>query len=304
MQLWLKNVNKEKLLEVYTVDYIRNNGRICGAHFEEKYFISTLKDRLQKLAVPLDPLPTLSDISSATNLLQPSTSEDTFCSFQDLSSTDTTLEKITSTPKMTPKTRTIRKLRCDISKLKRKLALKDDEMNVLQSIRSKVTAVQFDFICDQIELSQKDPRGRRWKPRAKAMAMNIFLKSKATYELLRTYFAFPCITTLKNSVGTVAQDVGFCPIIKKALKEKMDKSKPWEKFCSLVFDEMSIKSCLHYNAQLDCVDGWESAERDRLKELATQALVFMIRGITQNWKQVCKIPETISPLLLLLFISM
>ena len=54
---------------------------------------------------------------------------------------------------------------------------------------------------------------------------------------------------------------------------------------------MSIKTKLHYNAQLDCVDGWESTEKDGPKQLATQALVFMIRGITQNWKQVPYIPE-------------
>lgn len=53
---------------------------------------------------------------------------------------------------------------------------------------------------------------------------------------------------------------------------------------------MAIEKGLQLNAQVDYVDGWESVERDGPKQLATtQALVFMIRGIVHNWKQVIKI---------------
>ena len=92
-------------------------------------------------------------------------------------------------------------------------------------------------------------------------------------------------------MSNVTKDVGFCPILKKALQQKVEKMEnETDKFCTLVFDEMSIKNKLHYNAKLDCVDGWESAERENgPKQIATQALVFMIRGITHNWKQVIKI---------------
>ena len=74
---------------------------------------------------------------------------------------------------------------------------------------------------------------------------------------------FRATTIFKNLIETVAQGVGFFPIIKKALKQKVDKSK------SLVFDEMSFKTNLHYNVQIGCVDRWESKEGDGLKELST-----------------------------------
>ena len=302
----MKNVKQEHLLELHKKDYIRNNARICASHFEDKYFTSTLKERLHKIAVPFDPLPSTSghvSFSSTSASFQdssPSRSNAVASNLPQETNMDFTMSEDdidnpkTSTPKplaLTPKTKLIKRLRCDVSKLRKQLVLKDEEIGTLKSIESKVTAVQFSFICKQIEFSVKDPRGRRWSPQDKCMALNIYLQSKAAYLTLKQYFAFPCINTLKTSVGNVAKDVGFCPILKKAFQQKVEKMEnETDKFCTLVFDEMSIKNKLHYNAKLDCVDGWESAERENgPKQIATQALVFMIRGITHNWKQVIKI---------------
>lgn len=100
------------------------------------------------------------------------------------------MTSISKAIEFTLKKKTIHRLRCDISKLKKKLAYKDDEMNALDYIKSKVKAVQYDFICDQIENNEKAPRGRRWTPRAKAMAISIYHRGKNCYNALRNYFTF------------------------------------------------------------------------------------------------------------------
>jgi len=58
-----------------------------------------------------------------------------------------------------------------------------------------------------------------------------------------------------------------------------------EIYCTLVFDEMKIKNCLEYSKYLDCVERYEDLGSKRYNNsLATQALVFLIRGIYSNWK--------------------
>lgn len=62
-----------------------------------------------------------------------------------------------------------------------------------------------------------------------------------------------------------------------------------DRLCVLLVDEMSIKPGLKYATDLDSVDGFSTVKKHDFKEdapFATQALVFMARGIVKNWKQV------------------
>jgi len=58
-----------------------------------------------------------------------------------------------------------------------------------------------------------------------------------------------------------------------------------EKHCVLIFDEMKIKSFLEYSKYLDMVEGFEDlGHKGRTNKLATQAMVFVVRGLYSNWK--------------------
>ncbi|GBN03421.1 hypothetical protein AVEN_114386-1 [Araneus ventricosus] len=60
-----------------------------------------------------------------------------------------------------------------------------------------------------------------------------------------------------------------------------------EKLCGRSSSEMSIKPGYTYATDLDCVDGFTTVKQDYKENppFATQALVFMSRGIVKNWKQ-------------------
>ena len=59
-----------------------------------------------------------------------------------------------------------------------------------------------------------------------------------------------------------------------------------ERQCVLFFDEVSLKSGLKYNAQDDEVEGFEDfGHLGRSQKPATHGLLFMVRGLTLNWKQ-------------------
>ena len=57
--------------------------------------------------------------------------------------------------------------------------------------------------------------------------------------------------------------------------------------CALLIDEVALKAGLSYNSKTDQLDGLEDfgGILGRTKHFANQGLVFMVRGLRQNWKQ-------------------
>jgi hypothetical protein len=86
------------------------------------------------------------------------------------------------------------------------------------------------------------------------------------------------ITFLSNAVGRVEE--GFSEVMFRILKLRVKDLQKRDRQCSLVFDEMSTKCQLNYNKSLDKIIG-HTADG----ELANEALVFMIRGLSMKWKQ-------------------
>lgn len=58
-----------------------------------------------------------------------------------------------------------------------------------------------------------------------------------------------------------------------------------DRFCSVVFDEMSIKPGLYYDTIGDTLVGLENFGSTSTASFADHALVFMVRGLYRNWKQ-------------------
>ena len=73
----------------------------------------------------------------------------------------------------------------------------------------------------------------------------------------------------------------FLKGVLKRIRAKTTGMTPSEKMCSLVLDEMAIKPHLDYNKGRDAIDGLTADG-----SLASQAMVFLARGITGKWKQV------------------
>ena len=57
------------------------------------------------------------------------------------------------------------------------------------------------------------------------------------------------------------------------------------KLCTILMDEMSLKSNLFYDSSKDIVGVEDFGDGKRSKHIANSALVFVVRGVTDNWKQ-------------------
>ena len=307
LKVWLDLIEQSYWLDERTEEYVHNNGRLCSKHFSDDAFSSTLRNKLIRFALPVDLRNNSienADSSAVNNLLTISLSSATpsIHNTSNLNASITSSSNLESssvcnapdlhavrlsTKENTPKTKEILRLRCVNSKMKKRLFKLENspKLSFHEWLQNSLTKRQYEFVCSQIKAGKTHRNGRRWTAKEKASALSIFLQSSGTYKTLRLScgLALPCVNTLMNSTGNIAKDDGFCPILYKAIQNKVKTMQEDEKLCTLVFDEMAIKAQLTYNAFLDKVDGFESAGTGKV---STQALVFMLRGITKNWKQV------------------
>lgn len=57
------------------------------------------------------------------------------------------------------------------------------------------------------------------------------------------------------------------------------------RYCSLIFDEISLNSGLNFDFSADKIDGFVNSGSYKSQQLADHALVFMVRGIKKKYKQ-------------------
>lgn len=105
--------------------------------------------------------------------------------------------------------------------------------------------------------------------------------------LLRRLFALPCQSSLKNLLNKLPLKPGINAHVFESIKKFSKQYTPQGNIYSLLFDEMSIRKNLTYNAKYDQVDGLQDhgLNHGRDPEVASHALVFMINGIRKKTKQ-------------------
>jgi hypothetical protein len=108
------------------------------------------------------------------------------------------------------------------------------------------------------------------------------------YEYLRSLkFPLPSYRTLCRQIQSAPFSPGVQHDVLQWLRLKMESKSDADKLCVLLFDEMQLKAHVEMDQGLRRVVGYVSPELQPTsdKELATHAMVFMLRGLTSSWKQ-------------------
>lgn len=98
-------------------------------------------------------------------------------------------------------------------------------------------------------------------------------------------FTLPRRRSLTTLLHQVKIELGISPVLMQVLKEKVNKLKANEKFCTLMFDKVNLSTELHYNVASEKIYGFENDGCATVQEFAEHALVFMLKGITKKYKQ-------------------
>lgn len=128
-------------------------------------------------------------------------------------------------------------------------------LSTKEFLQSTVNEVTFNFIMSQIKLQKKTPKGRRFTMKDKIFALTIYKQGPKNYRLLEKIFALPSKYTLKKLLEKIPLKCGLNPCIMENLKKRVEKLHPLDRYCTLIFDEMSTSPQLQYNPKLDQIEG-------------------------------------------------
>jgi len=100
-------------------------------------------------------------------------------------------------------------------------------------------------------------------------------------------FSLPSYSTLQRYIGPSNLKEGFTQLIKRRLEEEIKQLKPAEKFCTIMFDEMSIKPQVKFVRQVGRVIGkatlW-NRKKHECAPLANRLLCFVVTGLSTHYR--------------------
>ena len=158
--------------------------------------------------------------------------------------------------------------------------------NIFKNAGRYLDTNSLDFFANQLRIGKQRLKGRRHTKKAKLFAFALHYQSPSAYKFCRKMFALPCERSLRRWLEKVRVQPGFNNTSFEILQQKAKTMSERDTVCVLTLDEMSLKSGLYYDLQKDIIEGMEDfGSLGKSKNVATQALVFMVRGLACKWKQ-------------------
>lgn len=182
--------------------------------------------------------------------------------------------------------RKIRDLKKKVSVLQ--LQLKKDKMNdksVINYLETALNEMQFQFVKMQVTNRGRPKHGRRYSDKQKSMCLAIYRQGPKVYRFLERGFVLPTKKTLGRHSANMLFKSGVDVKVLEATKNVV---KDWphnDKYCSISWDEVSLKEHLSYDPTQDVIEGFVELPNSRKPDFATHSLTFMVRGINVPFKQ-------------------
>ena len=153
----------------------------------------------------------------------------------------------------------------------------------LSKLKPCLSTAAYSLISAQVRLRNKTVR--HWTDSERLIAMSVYYQSPKAYRFLSKILKLPSKASINRWLQTVRVESGINWYMIKLLESKVKHFSDVDRQCVLLMDEMSVKKGLRYCKMRDLVVGYVDNGTERKPEVATSALVFMIRGIFQHWKQ-------------------
>lgn len=144
---------------------------------------------------------------------------------------------------------------------------------------------QMAFFSMQLKNSGKKSKGRRYTPEEKSLCLILYKHSPSNYRQMRKMFILPVKRTLGRFSARLVFNSGIDRKLFAHIKEHVKNLSELDTYCTLSWDEVSLKPHLDYCIHKDEIDGFVDMLGVRRPDFATHALVFMIRGINAPFKQ-------------------
>ncbi len=198
------------------------------------------------------------------------------------------LPATTDTPRKKKLRKMLTKARENLEKKKKLITQLHKEAERAKSVESIINAMK-PFLTDDehslvaAQMRLNSGKIRKYPEGFKVFAICIYFKSPACYRFLQKRFKLPAKSTINLWLSKLRFQEGLCPNLLKLLALRVSRLPEEDRACSLIGDEISLKKSVDYSAAFDKVFGVGSTgEKD---DLSTGALVFMVAGLKNRWKQ-------------------
>ncbi|KAK7169962.1 hypothetical protein R3I94_000258 [Phoxinus phoxinus] len=174
----------------------------------------------------------------------------------------------------------------EVNRLKKTRKAGVNKESVMKQMKKLLPAKAYAFVSTQIHMSQRKAHGFRWTTQDKAFFLSLLHANPKCYRLLFKVFSMPSVRTLQKLMKSIDFKPGFNHTILATMKKAMETTKPMDKVCAIITDEMSLKQAVHYNESADRIESFEDFGRGlRTPYVANYASAFMVRGLFRKWKQ-------------------
>ena len=119
----------------------------------------------------------------------------------------------------------------------------------------------FEQIKSKINICGCQTTGHRYSDDQKMFALSLYHASPKCYRMLGKVFILLRLSTLKLCMRNINIRPGFHSAICGGPRPKAEHMENECKLCAFVFDEISIKENLCYDASQDCIEGFEDMAR-------------------------------------------
>lgn len=160
--------------------------------------------------------------------------------------------------------------------------LKDDKSkkknNIMKYLSGIFNPEQLAFFSMQLKNSGKKSNGRRYTSEEKGLSLVLYKHSPKNYREMRKMFVLPSKRTLGRYSARLVFNAGIDTKLFAHIKEKVKSLSELDTYCTLSWDEVSLKAHLDYSVSKDEIEGFVDMLEVRRPDFATHALTFMIRG--------------------------
>lgn len=147
------------------------------------------------------------------------------------------------------------------------------------------TVEQYNFVRMMLRNAGKHKNGWRFTTDDKNMGLALYKQDPKAYWFFRKMFGGPGKSTVFKHAAVLRFDAGINPQLMEFIKNSVKEMQEKDKYVTIGWDEMSLKTHLDFNSVKDYIDGFVDYGVRREMKFGTHALVFMVRGIKKEFKQ-------------------
>lgn len=156
----------------------------------------------------------------------------------------------------------------------------------ISTVFNNLTPAAAIFIKAQLKYCGRHQRSHIWTNEEKALSVAIYKSSPKCYRFLKKIFDLPSARTLQRTLNTISLKAGLNnDNLFTQLSFMSESMKSLHRYCILMFDEVYLQPNVSMNLRWNSILGLQDLGEGLTKYVADHALVFMIRGINNTWKQ-------------------